>query len=367
MRRFNHNSAINTRLQAILEDKITSDTSTHLHNTLNAKFGPKVSEKATYDATYSNQLGYLKLETLLKYNKHGAEIAKLKPWDGQEDIKETSIRMMTDLIPKSRDIRNPTKRLVVAKEISNEYKMNRVNPLQEEDFRKIYKERFLGPSVLANSANPNVTLNLVNTIASAKINARINLDTGHFDDSDMEKVRGKPLDQQYLNNSTNIAYFINQILNKQEVLPPWIESQQSLARDITQFRVTLDSYLVILARKETVIPPKPQLTQKFTHVNYNYVAEKIRVLNNSIRDYNLQSPSPNFHKLKLNINDEINDTVNRNYHQLQELIAREDQEMISNTNQGFLSLFDAAKSVPQRRVEKLDFWKSFKQMFYEIR
>ena len=55
----------------------------------------------------------------------------------------------------------------------------------------------------------------------------------------MQKVRGKPLEKQHLVNCTDSNYFMNQVLNKQEVLPPWIESQQSLNRNIAQFRENL--------------------------------------------------------------------------------------------------------------------------------
>ncbi|CAH6718377.1 hypothetical protein CLIB1444_01S05380 [[Candida] jaroonii] len=360
IRRFQSNSALTNRFNEILENKLSLDPRIK-------EIEAKVTEEKQFNNKYANQLGYLKSEKLLRHNQHGKEIANATPWTGTESTKDASLRMILDSKPKPKKTKNVGKRLVMAKEISNEYKDTKTIDKDSDDFKQLYQERFVGPNMLLNTANPNVTLNLVNTIASSKINSKINLQTGLFDDENMKNVRGKPLNKELLSNSTNSAYFVNEILNKQQVLPPWVETQQELNSDINLFRNSMKISLVKWVKKNEIIP-KNRLTDIFIGLNKPYAIERIKQINEKVRDYNLQSPSSNFHKFKLNVDEELIQVVDQCYDQLPELVKdNEYQTVISNTQQGFLSLFDNSKVVAQRPVTPINFWSSFKQMFKEVK
>lgn len=270
------------------------------------------------------------------------------------------------LLPKPKpsvQLKTP-KRILTAKELSSEYKETKTIE-KDDNFREMYKERLLGPSMLINSNNLTV-LNLANTMASAKINAKIDLKTGKFSDENMEKVRGKPLKREHLANSTDTNYFINEMLNKQEVLPPWVENQQNLNNDIRNFQNKLDRLLINYC-KHNGIPSKEKLFVDFKAKQLNYVTERVKLLNKGIRDYNLQAPSSNFHKLKLDPISELESCLDRNYNDLDELVKQNDSNIsYSNTKQGFLSLFDEQKVVSQRPIQKINLWHAFKDMFKEL-
>lgn len=323
------------------------------------------TEAAKFKDQFESQLHYLKLEKLLKHNKHAREIVNSKPWSGSESVKDSSLRMLVDSAPKPKpSIAHKTpKRILTAREMSSEYKETKTIE-RDDNFREMYKERLLGPSMLLNTNNPLTTLNLANTMASAKINAKIDLKTGKFNDENMDKVRGKPLKREHLANATDTSYFINEMLNKQEVLPPWVENQQNLNSDIRKFQQNLDRLLINYC-KFNGIPSRGKLLDEFESKQLNYVIEKVKLLNKSVRDYNLQAPSSNFHKLKLDPGAELRGSLDRVYDDLPELV-KQDNIVYSSTKQGFLSLFDEQKVVNQRPVPKLNVWNSFKDMFKEL-
>lgn len=359
-----NNSAIASRFSQILQEKLQNDPS--LRNKLNEQ------EKLEFELKFSHQLNYLKLETLLKYNKHSKQLATEKPWSGTESGHNTSLRMILDLKPKpkQRNLKDGI-RLLNAKELSFDYKEAKESPesvvkKHDDNFREMYKERLLGPAMLINPNSPTTTLNMANTMSSAKINATINLATGRFNDENMAKVRGKPLSREHLANATDTNYFVNQMLNKQDVLPPWVENQQNLNSDISNFRKNLDTLLVTHCKLHG-ITDRDQLKSIFVSKHKNYCIEKIKLINKSIRDYNLQSPSPSFHKMKLLVDEELENCIARTYDHLPRLVEEATKNVVyTNTNQGFLSLFDEQKVVAQRPVEKVHMWASFKQMFKEL-
>ncbi|EGV62052.1 hypothetical protein CANTEDRAFT_108198 [Yamadazyma tenuis ATCC 10573] len=356
-------SALADRFSQILEEKLKNDPV--ISNKLSHQ------EKLKFESQYSKHLNYLKSENLLNHNKHAKQIANERPWDGTESTKNVNLRMIIDSTPKPKPTRHlkAGARILSAREISSEYKETKSLPNaadNEDNFRELYKERLLGPTMLVNPNSPHTTLNMVNTLASAQINSKIDLTTGRFNDVNMEKVRGKPLTRDHLANATDTNYFINQILNKQDVLPPWIENQQNVNLEIENFRNNIDKSLVNYC-KLSGIPEKSELRSIFRSKQLHYCTHKVKLINASIRDYNLQSPSSSFHKIKLNAVEELDGCIDRNYDTLPDNIKELSQNVVySNTKQGLLSLFDEQKAVKQRRVEKLQFWSSFKKMFREI-
>lgn len=366
----NDSHALANRFNEILNEQLS-----HTNKSILDKNVQDQITNNTYNSQYQNQLAYVKLENLLKYNKHAQSLVNATPWSGNESQLDANLRMILDLKPKPKKV-NKLTRLANAKESSLDYKLNGGQQKPGDNFRELYKERFIGPTMLINTKNPNVTLSLSNSIADSNINSKINKSTGKFDDASMESVRGKPLDMAHLKNAQDSNYFMNQILNKQEVLPPWIENQQELDRNIERFRNDIDKmYLKYFSNdnpKETMNDTESnRIKSKFKFDNINYINERLNLINASVRSYNLQSPSNHLHKMKLIDEIELNrlfDRVVENYSEIIKALHQNTRERsISNSSKGLLNLFPGeAKSIRQRPVQKMNFWKSFKAMFQDI-
>lgn len=410
------NSALVQRFTQILESKL-SETSPSFINK-----DPKLKEiysKYSVDSdkqfkmAFQKELSHLKSESILNRNRHAKDIADTvanKPWDGTESVHDVNLRMLLDLKPPpvkyQKTIITPPMsikdRIENAKESSLDYKIGNTKK-EDDNFRELYKEKLLGPSMFLNSSSPHTLLGMATTLADAKINASINHDTGHFNDTgDMSSVRGKPLDREHLRNCTDTNYFMNHILNKQEVLPPWIDSQQSIDRQIIDFRKTIDnewfkflfynlkpasiSRDAVLSRIDKISGnPSNYYDSLFYSRQLPYVIEKTKALNSLIRDYNLQSPSSSIHKFKLRPEIELRKLYDRTVSTLRdqalawyenEEAAKQRQSNPKNyKSESMFGLFDSnggsgggssnsnANGVRQRVPEKLHLWKSIKEMF----
>lgn len=427
----NENSALVERFNQILESKLSEskpmksiiDNDEKLSKLYQDYQTDESIKNREFDNTYQRQLGQLKSEPLLKYNKHAKDIADTvtnKPWDGKESLVDANLRMLIESKPPPIKIQNqqklftpplnPHDRLVNAKEGSLDYKINKdikKNESVEDNWKELYKERLLGPSMLINSSNPNTTIGLINTMANQVINSSINNETGQFDSELMNSVRGKPLDAKHLANSTDSNYFINQILNKQEVLPPWIENQKGIDKEISVFRNDLDkkwftfilnklktdnndNKILILGKIKNLQQNNDTSNLSLFDVNFQnrqipFINAKINLINRSIRDYNLQCPSSRIHKFKLVTEVELKNLFDRVMSNLPPLIDEwykneEQAKLRKNSNVinygeggGLFGLFDNSggggtslgniENVKQRPTENLKIWKSIKEMF----
>lgn len=406
------NSALVQRFTQILESKLSEALPSMISKDRKLKemYDKYSDSDRQFKTTYQKELSLMKSEPLLSRNKHARNIAHMEtPWDGTESVYDSNLRMLLDLKPPPKKYQNRIitppmsfqDRIENAKEKSLDYKIGKDPKKQPGDnFKELYKERLLGPSVFMNSASPHTTLGMVTTFADAKINASIDQQTGRFkENEEMVNVRGKPLSEEHLKNCTDSDYFMNQILNKQEILPPWIETQQSLDRQVEVFRESIDkewfkifhrdlkpessSMASVLTKVESIKDnPSRYYNKEFHSRHLPYVMEKTKLLNNSIRDYNLQCPSSNIHKFKLNPELEIQRLYNRVISTLDAHILKwyEDEEAAKNrkhsikTSKGesLFGLFDNSgggsgnsndREVRQREPQKVHIWKSIKEMF----
>lgn len=305
----NEESAIARRFEQILEEQLQNSTSSSLRNAvkdINTMYNTDNIEKAKL---------YIKSEPILQTNKHARDIYKSQPWTGRESIADSNLRMIVDSKPPPMKVKRGAAKLESAREATLDYKLN------NDNFRELYKERLLGPSMLLSPSS----IDLVNTIASSKINASINKQTGQFDSPLMSEIRGKPLDRDHLKNSTDNTYFMNQILSKQNVLPPWVENQKTLDGEIGRLRYDIDEvwFKWILTKSEVsdLLSPsktKESLVELCNRVqqfkgsidllaihDVDYLRQRINSVNSQIRSYNLQSPSSNLHKFKMDTDTEI--------------------------------------------------------------
>lgn len=409
------NSALVQRFTEILESKLSEISPSFISKDpqltkLYNKYSSDPDKQ--FKATYQKELSHLKNESLLNRNRHAKDIADTvtnKPWDGTESVHDVNLRMLLDLKPppikyKKTIITPPMsfkERIENAKESSLDYKIG--NTKKEEDkFRELYKEKLLGPSAFLNSSSPHTLIGMANTLADAKINASINHDTGQFHDtSDMSSVRGKPLDREHLRNCTDSNYFMNHILQKQEILHPWIDSQQSIDRQTIDFRKNMDGewFKALFYNLKPTSVSRDSVLDKIEKISGNppnhydnefhsrqlpYIVEKTKSLNNLIRDYNLQSPSSSIHKFKLRPEVELRNLYDRTVSTLRtqalawyenEKTAKERlSNLKNNKSESMFGLFDNGggggssnsangTGARQRVPEKLHLWRSIKEMF----
>lgn len=418
-RRYNsRHSALAERFQNILEEKMSSAPTSLMDQDPNlqklyAQY-TKDSADREYKEKYQKELAYVKGEKLLR-TKEARDLADTitnPPWSGSENPKDTTLRMIVDSMPKAKAVpRQKTiitrpvstkERLVNAKESSLDYKVGKANPaedLEKDNFREMYKERLLGPSMFVDVTSPKATLGMIGTLADARINAKIDQKSGKFNSPEMDSVRGKPLDRQRLANSTDTSFFINEILNAQDCLPPWIDSQQGVEREKQVFRLDMQKkwFKIIIARLQQkfslrseiaakATPENPELAKEiylpqFNRSHLSYVVAKVEDLNRGIRNYNLQCPSTNLHKWKLTPEKEIDllfDTVKEGISSLvaewikNEERVRQIQPPETKGGSSMLGLFELARSsygsgshyqVIERPPQKMEFWKLVKSIF----
>lgn len=408
------NSALVQRFTQILENQVDSSGSSSLvdrNEDLKKVYDTAHSEggkQRAYNLDYQKELGLLRSERLLlgmKGVNSTADVAGRQPWDGNETLLEISRRMLEDSTPKLKvpkrktPLSPPHVRVADAREASIDYKMGKP---QDDGFREMYKERLLGPAMLL-EPSLQMPLNFIGMVADAKINSNIDHSTGQFRDrEDMSKVRGKPLDREHLANCTDTNYYMTQILNRQDVLPPWIESQQSIDREINSFRryldgewfkwllnrinddaSTRDAFLAAATKVKSSL--ESSYDQEFCNKQSRYVNEKVKLLNSQVRDYNLQSPSNAVHKLKLVPEVEFKNLFRRVLSNFEESVLSwyDKEEEARNTsvatsymrgNSSFIGLFDGGPGgggnrgerepvFYEKKPEKIHFWKSLKSLF----
>lgn len=405
-------SALAERFLQMLEEKLSQPQQKSLVDEnpelkkLYDKYATELQKDDQFKRLHAAQMALLERENLLNGNRHAKGIADTvsKPaWAGSESAADASNRMLLDLLPPAKPVnghsrlftppKDPRARMAAAREGSLDYKTGITesqNSKPDDNFRELYRERLMGPSMFVNSNSPTATMGLAQTMADVRINATINRQTGKFDSPDMGSVRGKPLDPKHLANATDSNYFVNQILNKQEVLPPWIENQQSLDKEIKRFRGDLESIWTKRAMAEldpgsssmeslrsgahrlSLLP----FDDAFAATHMAYVSEKVRLLNSQIRSYNLMCPSSSLHKFKLVGDQEMRNLFRRAMDNLPQAVdawyakaarAREVRERM-NLRSMFL-LFDtapaASASPPQEAPsdpKPVHFWKSIKEM-----
>lgn len=427
MRRFlrlqSTKSALSERFEQILDQKISTvyksaldkepslnvDTEI-LDQILTAKTNSQLQD-ATFKKKHQKEIAYVQSEgrLMLQSERRDADPYFNQPWSGTERVEDTARRMIVDSLPKAKsfntkqpNIRSKvvsiTERIENAKELSLDYKVGKVMTPEEkerQEFQQMYKERLLGPSMFLNSASSSSTIGLITSMADARINAEIDQKTGTFNSDDMHSVRGKPLDKERLANSADTAYFMNELLKKQDCLPTWIESQQSVDGEIKAFRSTiydlaLKNAIELIEVNKTnasedhkpdyLMYEKAILKQKIIErilLNQkDYLTSKVTDINSKIRSYNLQSPSSSLHKWKLIQEKELLAGVEKLLDNLNEELKKAKADKLvkrqDNLNNGFLGVFGGSysiqanmfhKRVSQKPKEPMRFWHLVKMIF----
>ncbi|KKY26802.1 hypothetical protein UCDDS831_g01081 [Diplodia seriata] len=188
------------------------------------------------------------------------DVAGAQPWTGTESVEDASLRMLDDAVKPMRGqgrslnpaVRPPSRvdtgmsaasgrgenrgvRLAEAKERTGLYHLQkdgaRMSEEEREKLRKEMRERFQP----AGRGGP-MSVRALEGMANQRIEDAIA--RGQFKNI----PRGQKLERDY--NASNpfldtTEYFMNKIIQKQEIVPPWIEKQQELVTAAARFRSRL--------------------------------------------------------------------------------------------------------------------------------
>ncbi|EME44865.1 hypothetical protein DOTSEDRAFT_70801 [Dothistroma septosporum NZE10] len=186
------------------------------------------------------------------------DIAAAKHWTGTESVEDASLRMLDDSHRRIRtpaklpSIRGPAKvdtgrsrskagagtRLANARDRSSAYSyvndQEGLSKGEREAFRKEMQQRFQPAA-----RHVPASVQGLNSLANQRIEDAIA--RGQFKNLPNQ---GKPMERDYNADSPFInttEYFMNKIIKKQEITPPWIEKQQEVVSTANTFRRRLRS------------------------------------------------------------------------------------------------------------------------------
>lgn len=196
------------------------------------------------------------------------DIAAAQPWTGSETASDAALRMLDDAHkrvrapnrfpgagarpPKKVDTGRPGKgdtkarksgsshagtRLANARDRTSVYGYLKDESLSQEEREKMRKE--LKDRFTPGARPMPTTLQGLTSLANERIEDAIA--RGQFKDL---PSRGKKLERDYNASSPFLdttEYFMNKIIQKQEIVPPWIERQQDLVSSANRFRARLRS------------------------------------------------------------------------------------------------------------------------------
>ncbi len=148
-------------------------------------------------------------------------------------VRAPRIPQPTNLRPTPKKSTSTGERLANARDRTSIYAAALSNEMSEEErkqMRKELKERF------SPGARPMpVTLQGLTSLANERIEDAIA--RGQF--KNIPRGKGKNVERDYNASSPFLdttEYFMNKIIQKQEIVPPWIEKQQELVKSVASFR-----------------------------------------------------------------------------------------------------------------------------------
>jgi hypothetical protein len=190
--------------------------------------------------------------------RHTREIATTDAWSGTESIHDASLRMLNDahkplkvggtratgsVVPLPRAVDTGRKssagrgvRLANARDRSGLYSSLKESDIGEQERQKRFQELKDRFSPHARAVVPG-TINGLAALANERIENAIA--RGQFKNL---PNRGKDVERDYNASSPFIdttEYFLNKMIQKQEIVPPWIEKQQELVATASKFRSRL--------------------------------------------------------------------------------------------------------------------------------
>ncbi|KAK4948180.1 hypothetical protein LTR10_013235 [Elasticomyces elasticus] len=179
------------------------------------------------------------------------DTAAASPWTGNESLHDSALRMLDDshkrlrapsrpptlpvknLRPAPKKIVSSADRLANARDRTSKYALSQQSDMSEKErerYRKELKDRF------SPGARPMPTsLQGLTSLANERIEDAIA--RGQF--NNIPRGKGTNVERDYNANSPFLdttEYFMNKIIQRQEIVPPWIEKQQELVKAVASFR-----------------------------------------------------------------------------------------------------------------------------------
>ncbi|ODV98526.1 hypothetical protein PACTADRAFT_48268 [Pachysolen tannophilus NRRL Y-2460] len=283
-------------------------------------------EQASFDQKYQREIGVSKIKSYV--NKHSRDLALHQPWSGKESQQDSTLRMLIDkhkplsITKKNGDSLITPKlpnreRINHAREKSLDYLLSKheikekTPKAQDDKWREQYKERLLGPEMFIPTSFSN-TVNAYKAVADQRID-----EAKRRGDFENLPNRGKPFKKDSHSSSAYIdrtEYHLNNILKRQDIVPPWIEKQSSVEVVIRNFRDSLDKdwlkrgiNLICEKYPNKSLQDQSKIIEQFAIAEsqdngaklrdkhwedqqLSYLNLKIQSLNDTIRGYNLQAP-----------------------------------------------------------------------------
>ncbi|KAJ5308826.1 hypothetical protein PENANT_c013G09422 [Penicillium antarcticum] len=180
------------------------------------------------------------------------EMAAAPAWTGQEQLEDTTLRMLDDA---SKPIRMPYKipqpvnlqpapkpkksrghRLAEAKERTSTYALSQAPGFSEEERENMRHQ--MRENLSPGARSMPISISGLSSLADERIEDAIA--RGQF--KSIRRGKGVNTETDHNANSAFIdttEYFMNKIIQQQEIVPPWIEKQQQLASETSRFRSRL--------------------------------------------------------------------------------------------------------------------------------
>jgi hypothetical protein len=258
--------AMTRRFRAMSEEALEADPRSASKTVEAAGFSEDLKREleeriASANFRTENRSAFAEIELSSRVGRGSRDIATAEAWTGQESIHDASLRMLADAhkplrvpsggggriprpnapLPRRVDTGRTSRkgqgvRLADARDRSGLYSSLKDSEIDEQEKEKRFQELKDRFSPNARAVVPGTVQGLTN-LANQRIEDAIA--RGQFKNISM---RGKKMERDY--NMSNpfldtTEYFLNKMIQKQEIVPPWIEKQQELVSAATKFRTRL--------------------------------------------------------------------------------------------------------------------------------
>ncbi|CAG8414403.1 unnamed protein product [Penicillium salamii] len=247
-------SAMSRRLAQMTEDAILEGGRSARRNIEHAGFSDELKKQleervAAASFKSENATAHSIVDMPAAAGQGTRENAAAPAWTGTERFEDTTLRMLDDA---SKPIRMPYKipqpvnlqpapkpkhsrghRLAEAKERTSTYTLSRAPGFSEEEREDMRRE--MRENLSPGAYNMPVSISGLSSLANERIEDAIA--RGQFDK--IRRGKGVNTETDHNANSAFIdttEYFMNKIIQKQEIVPPWIEKQQQLSQEVSRFR-----------------------------------------------------------------------------------------------------------------------------------
>ncbi|KAJ6144321.1 hypothetical protein N7470_008216 [Penicillium chermesinum] len=241
------------------EDAMLEGGRTAQRNIEHAGFSEELKESSKSESKLPHLRVKMRLPTpssICRYDRDTAsagqgtrETAAAPAWTGTESLADSALRMLDDAskpirrpykIPQPVDLRpapkvkhTPGSRLAKAKEQTSAYAMSKSAGLTEEERNEMRRE--MRDTLSPGAHEMPISIGGLTSLANQRIDDAIA--RGQF--KKIPRGKGVNTETDYNANSAFIDttdYFMNKIIQRQEIVPPWIEKQQEILTELNRFR-----------------------------------------------------------------------------------------------------------------------------------